>query len=81
MNSNLDEISQNSISNYLIHLKLDAPLSSDGLPWPETADATVWAYKFCKHHGGTDYGTMIIWFANAIMSGYDMAKRNNGSFL
>lgn len=38
-------------------------------------DAKVWAKEFCKLNTASDEGTMISWFANAIMAGYDYAKR------
>jgi hypothetical protein len=34
-------------------------------------DATVWASEFCKRFPQNDEGTMLGWFANAIMAGYD----------
>lgn len=55
----------------------------------ETMDAVVWAREFCKcwpmalceiegkegAHGGEDFeDTMIGWFANAIMTGYDKGR-------
>lgn len=36
-------------------------------------DARVWAKEFCKLNTASDEGTMISWFANAIMAGYDYA--------
>ena len=43
-------------------------------------DAQVWAKEFCKRNTASDEGTMIGWFANAIMAGYDHAKREaNGN--
>ena len=47
----------------------------DGKPWPQTMDAEVWADEFCKRNTASDHGTMLGWFANAIMIGYDTAKR------
>lgn len=43
-------------------------------------DAQVWAKEFVKivkekPEIATDEGTMISWFASAIMAGYDRAKR------
>jgi len=43
-------------------------------------DAKVWAEEFVKMVNkkpsiATDEGTMITWFANAIMAGYDCAKK------
>ena len=43
-------------------------------------DAQVWAKEFCKRNTASDEGTMLAWFANAIMAGYDHAKREaNGN--
>jgi hypothetical protein len=42
--------------------------------WPHTMDAQVWAKEFCKQFPDMDEGTMIAWFANAIMAGYDTAQ-------
>ncbi len=42
--------------------------------WPHTMDAAVWAAEFVKMYPGIDEGTMIGWFANAIMAGYDTAQ-------
>lgn len=44
----------------------------------DTMDAVVWAREFIRIFGGKpspDEGTMIGWFANAIMVGWDFAKR------
>jgi hypothetical protein len=46
--------------------------------WPHTVDAQVWAQKWLEHIAekpsiATDEGTMLGWFANAIMAGYDQA--------
>ena len=46
------------------------------------ADAKVWAEEFVKMVKAkptiaTDEGTMICWFANAIMAGYDKARNIN----
>ena len=62
------------------NLKLDL-VGSDGLKWPETFDGQTWAKEFIrnvKDHpaNATDEGTMIGWFANAIMVGYDRAISN-----
>jgi hypothetical protein len=38
-------------------------------------DAQVWAKEFCKINTASDEATMIGWFANAIMAGYDHANR------
>ena len=54
--------------------------------WPHTMDAQVWARKWLeitaeKPEIATDEGTMIGWFANAIMAGYDtaMLRSNTGN--
>ena len=46
----------------------------DGKPWPQTMDAKIWADEFCKRNSASDHGTMLGWFANAIMIGYDTAR-------
>lgn len=45
--------------------------------FPHTMDAQVWANEFAKQFPEIDKGTMLGWFANAIMAGYDtaMSKR------
>ncbi|URQ04629.1 hypothetical protein SEA_EMMA1919_11 [Streptomyces phage Emma1919] len=45
-----------------------------------TTDAQVWAEEFISRikdnpEIATDEGTMLGWFANAIMAGYDEARR------
>ena len=45
-----------------------------------TTDATIWTKEWLKtieKHPGipTDEGTMIGWFANAIMAGYDAGRK------
>ena len=55
-------------------------LGGDGKTWPQTMDAVVWAKEFVETATripsiATDEGTMISWFANAIMAGYDEAQR------
>lgn len=51
-------------------------MGNDGKKWPETFDAAAWADAWLltlKEHPGIadDRQTMIGWFANAIMRGYD----------
>ena len=51
-------------------------VGQDGKPIPQTTDAVVWAKEFCsciKKNPSipSDEGTMIGWFANAIMAGVD----------
>ena len=43
----------------------------DSKPWPQTTDAHAWATEFCRLNSASDHGTMLGWFANAIMIGYD----------
>lgn len=57
-----------------------ALLGDDNKPITHTMDARTWAKDWLKtiaEHPGihTDEGTMISWFANAIMDGYDEAQR------
>lgn len=47
----------------------NVPLGYDELPWPQTMDAKIWADEFCKRNSASDHGTMLGWFANAIMVG------------
>lgn len=41
----------------------------------DTMDAQVWATEFCRLNNSADHGMMLAWFANAIMVGWDHAKR------
>lgn len=50
-----------------------ATYGHDGKPWPQTTDANAWATEFCKRNSASDHGTMLGWFANAIMIGHDTA--------
>lgn len=52
-----------------------ATYGHDGKPWPQTMDANAWATEFCKLNRASDHGTMLGWFANAIMAGHDTALR------
>jgi hypothetical protein len=46
--------------------------SRDDPTWPlPSFDARDWAEAFCKAFPGHDEGTMLGWFANALMRGYD----------
>jgi hypothetical protein len=59
-------------------------IGNDGLPWPQTFDSQTWAKEFIRHVKGrpeiaTDEATMIGWFANAIMVGYDRARQKSVS--
>lgn len=58
---------ENEISNSI-------SVGHDGKPWPQTMDANAWATEFCKLNSASDHGTMLGWFANAIMIGYDTAR-------
>jgi len=42
--------------------------------WPNTIDAQEWATEFCKRNSASDHGTILGWFANAIMAGYDKGR-------
>lgn len=51
--------------------------------WPHTIDAAIWADEWAKTIAAhpeipTDKDTMIGWFANAIMAGYDTASFRSG---
>lgn len=69
-------------------LALEHP-SRDDPNWPlPSFDARDWAEAFCKiaadkGHPGIDCDWMVGWFANALMRGYDEARRlltrRNGS--
>ena len=57
-------------------------LGDDGRTIPQTIDARAWAKDWLNtiaDHPGipTDEGTMVTWFANAIMAGYDEAQRRH----
>lgn len=54
---------------------LNDGLGHDGKHWPEAMDAKIWADEFCKRNRASDHASMIGWFANAIMVGYDTAKQ------
>lgn len=52
--------------------------------WPHTMDAQVWTQEWLKTVAdkpdiATDEGTMIAWFANAIMAGYDTAQHQRAT--
>ena len=43
--------------------------------WPlPSFDARDWAEAFCKIHPAPDFDTMVGWFANALMRGYDQPR-------
>lgn len=42
--------------------------------FPHTIDAQVWCNEFKKQHPVPGEDTMLVWFANAIMAGYDTAN-------
>ena len=53
---------------------------SEDRAFPQTMDAQIWTREWMKtitEHPGipTDEGTMLGWFANAIMAGWDEAMR------
>lgn len=56
-------------------LGANCSIGHDGNRWPQTMDAKAWADEFCKRNSASDHGTILGWFANAIMTGYDTAKR------
>ena len=69
-----------SVEHPVVEHSVDAVLGNDSLPWPHTFDGQAWAKEFIRHvktspEIATDEGTMIAWFANAIMVGYDRAKQ------
>ena len=41
----------------------------------QSFDAREWAQEFCRLNTATSEGTMIGWFSNALMAGYDHAMR------
>jgi hypothetical protein len=54
----------------------------DGKRFPQTVDAVAWAKEWLRTVEVNptiyrDEGTMIGWFANAIMAGYDEAQRRD----
>jgi hypothetical protein len=51
---------------------------------PHSFDAQAWADSFVAHVRqnpaiATDEATMLTWFTNAIMAGYDHAKAKGGA--
>jgi hypothetical protein len=49
----------------------------DRADWPlPSFDARDWAKAFVKMHGG-DEGLMQVWFANALMRGYDERSKHS----
>jgi hypothetical protein len=60
---------------------VDVQPISPSSEWCRSPDAQVWACQWMKHIAenpgiATDEGTMLAWFANAIMAGYDHAKNS-----
>lgn len=53
----------------------------DGLSWPWTMDAQVWAAEFKRLFPESDESLMLSWFANAIMRGYDTARQRDAQQL
>jgi hypothetical protein len=44
--------------------------------WPlPSFDARDWAKAFCDRNPNADEETMVAWFANALMRGYDEARK------
>jgi hypothetical protein len=44
--------------------------------WPlPSFDAKDWAEAFCKLNPSVDEDTALVWFANALMRGYDEGKK------
>lgn len=41
----------------------------------DTMDGVLWAREFCRLNPGQDEPLMTAWFCNAIMAGYDHARR------
>lgn len=58
---------------------------TDVKPLHEDMDARRWAKEFCEQfsianaHDGDQEGTMLAWFANAIMAGFDEANRRHAA--
>lgn len=44
---------------------------------PSSIDAKEWAKEFVRLNSASDEGTMLAWFASAIMAGFDEANRRN----
>ena len=61
-------------------------LGSDNLPFPQSMDAYLWAEEFLLQMKKTpdmanDHGTMLAWFANAIMRGWDTAHNEQAKHI
>lgn len=55
-------------------LAIQQPWNRNDPNWPlPSFDARDWAEAFCKHSPGADEATMLAWFANALMRGFDEA--------
>jgi hypothetical protein len=55
-------------------------MSERGPNWPlGCLDGLEWAKEFCRKTGFNDEGWALAWFANAIMTGYDEGRRQEGS--
>jgi len=64
--------------NKLSSATVKGAIGGDGLNWPQTMDADVWATEFIEHMeefkiDPTDHDLMLGWFANCSMAGYDLA--------
>lgn len=57
---------------------IEAAIRTAQQVWPHTIDAQVWAKQFMDHlpqfEKPIDEEIMCVWFANAIMAGYDTAQ-------
>lgn len=63
----------------------EAFVGHDGKAWPETMDAAAWAKSWLRiiamhPNVPTDEGTMIGWFANALMRGYDATRAPSAEY-
>lgn len=57
--------------------KKDMGVSSEKVEFDiHSFDARVWSESFCKQFPGHDESTMLGWFANSIMAGYDHGKKD-----
>lgn len=54
---------------------LNEPDKAGAVNLNDTMDATLWTREFCRTNPAIDKSTMLGWFANAIMAGYDEARR------
>lgn len=78
----LDVVSTHKIKETELVEEASPVTGSDGLPFPQTFDASAWATEFIRTIKKDpsipmDKDTMISWFANAIMRGFDTAKQRD----